>query len=181
MGDSPYRGVRPPESRGVAMYDVIAPAPGEKLDVTILSHGILGVSCHWHFDDVKKGHRTIPCARPERCVGCEKAERKVWLGFVAIYNHKDRLRQVLRVGPETAKKLAERHCSIFGLSGQRLNLWRPADQRTAQLVIEESSLPRMHPVLGAHPLTRSICVVLGVDRLPVEVADQADRDERGLS
>lgn len=179
MGDTPFRGARPPESKGVAVYDVIAPAPGEKMDVTILSHSILGVNCHWHFDQVKGGHRTIPCTLPERCTGHEQGERIVWVGFLAIYNHKERARQVLRIGGETARKLAERHVSIFGLSGQRLNFFRPSEQRTAQLVIEESNLPRMHPVLGAHPLTRSICMVLGVPHLPVEVADQADRDERG--
>lgn len=174
MGDSPYRGHKPPAQRDPVVYDVVAPAPGETLDLTILDYSILGAPVHWCWDAQIEAHRSRPCLEPDICPWHQPENRLYWLGFLAVYNHVERARQILRISRETAEELAKRHVSHFGLSGQRLKFVRPEQRRTGKLLILSTDNPPLKPVPYPHPLRRSLCVVFQVPDLPWDFANGRD-------
>src|SRR5437868_6774191 len=95
------RGAQPPPSEGPPVYDIIAPAVGEVLELTMLSEYANGVETHWVKPEKGEKMRCVRCTRnEEECKLCGKS-RPVWLGFVAVYDHMKKSRVILRLGKQS--------------------------------------------------------------------------------
>lgn len=68
-----------------------------------------------------------------QCEHCEAQARKIWQGFIAVYNHTCRKVVILRVGPESAIELAKRAAGHFGLRGVDFSVTKPRKGPTARL------------------------------------------------
>lgn len=147
------------------MYNVIAPKPGEVIEVTILDAMILGLDCHWVEDPVtKKGSSKLCFDFEGDCP--HHAQRKLWLGWLAVLDHTARQRAVLRLGRDSALNLAKRAEPFSGLRGLRLNCLRKTQGATGSLFYEDvAALPQV-PLPAAHAIEPTICLVLGCQRLP---------------
>lgn len=162
-GDSVFRGSNPPgKGRRTSVYDVIAPSPGEPLDVTILDSRILGVVAHWVIQKGEKTGRSRVCDWfAGDCVYCQERQREIWLGFLAVIDHRRNVRAVLRLGPEAAKKVASFNQQTGGLRGLRLKLACGMGQLSRAVSVEASPFAKLALLPTPHPLETTLQVVLG--------------------
>lgn len=167
MPNGDWRGTPPPKESGPPVYDVVSASNGATLDLTILDEMILGVDCHWTEDPKTHKFRSRRCYRDEGdCGGCDKGERKIWIGFLAAYCHMERQRVVLRMGPEGARQFQGLRQALGGLRGVRVNLGLATASHTGSLVITRAREEPLVPLPRSHDVERTICVVLGCARLP---------------
>lgn len=185
MSAQGVRGAQLPQSAGPAVYDVIDVRPGQPLDVTVLGESILGTACHWIG-----ASEAPPRGRSRLCTEwqgeCPYHDRRaIWQGFLAVYNMRERRRDVLRVGPVGARALLAHSVQHFGLRGVRLELASVGAGRTGTIEARKSDRPPLTPLLAAHCVEATVCLVLGCERLPDPLGPAgiynppAESDEKG--
>ena len=160
------RGATLPPVNGPAVYDVIDVREGMALDVTVLADAILGTNCHWIG-----ASEAPPKGRSRLCTEWEgdcpyHHGRAIWQGFLAVYNHRERRRDVLRVGPVGAQAILRHSVQHFGLRGVRLILEKIGRGNGQAISANRSELPPLTPLLAAHSVEATVCLVLGCPRLP---------------
>lgn len=186
MSDQSYRGAVPPVKAGPPVYAVLAPERGQLLDVTLLDEMILGVWSHWTKDAVKRTYRSVGCLHFEgECRHCQEGIKRKWLGFVGVWNHVERRREVLRLGPEGSKRVAFFRGSVGGLRGVRLEIKPSAVGVIGGLDVTPARSEALVPLISPHKIIPTVCLLLKVDsiddgwRSAEEVMGDASSDENG--
>lgn len=158
------------------VYDVIAPACGQVMDVIALADQIEAVNCHWLRNPGGKGGRSVACELwRDDCPHCKVKARRLWLGFLQVLQMPNKRKAILRVGPETATVLLARTAKLLGWRGMGFRLGRGEQQTTGALVIEGCPFSAPHPLPWAFSMRHSLCTVLGTDALPDHLtADEED-------
>lgn len=175
----PFRGFAPPAEPSPPVYDVVSPGHDDVLDLTILDTQILGTPCHWVPDRETGSGRSVLCLEHEGdCPRCGEY-RSVYLGWLACLDNGKRRRVVLRVGPESALALAKFAAPHFGLRGVRVMVRRATGGKTRALSFERHREGAAEPLPQPHGLERTVCMVLGCERLPDMRDDPRDLTPEG--
>ncbi len=166
MSAMAIRGAKLPPAAGPPVYDVIDVRAGQLLDVTVLGEEILGTSCHWLGAAAAPPRgRSRACEQWRR--DCEwHVHRAIWQGFLAVYNHGEKRRDVLRLGPVGARAVLAHSVQHFGLRGVRLNLTKCGASVTAGITAVAAREQPLLPLIAAHDVTATVLLVLGTDALP---------------
>jgi hypothetical protein len=85
---------------------------------------------------------------------------------LAVYNHRERRRDVLRLGPVGANAVLAHSVQHFGLRGVRLILEKVGRGNGQAITATKSALSALNPLLQAHNVEPTVCLVLGCPRLP---------------
>lgn len=162
----PFRGDAPPSACNMPYYSVIAPQRGETLDLTVLDSEILGVDCHWVIDEQTRQGRSRRCYRDAgRCDLCE-THRKLWLGFVSVRDNVRKARCILRLGLESARRLAAFWGPVSGLRGVRVRVRRFTEGDTSQLGFEALDAVPADQLPSACRMEYTLAAVLGGGDIP---------------
>lgn len=168
------------------MYNVLAPERGVVLDVTVLDEMILGQWAHWKIDPIKKRGRSVGCLHFQgECPLCEEKVKRHWLGFVGVWNHAERRRDVLRLGPEGAKRVAMWASRVGGLRGVRLNIKPGPVGVIGGLEVMQAREEPLIPLIHPHKIIPTVMLILGMDSVDdsrvsaAEVIGPVESDEQG--
>lgn len=170
MVDKRIDGPPMPKDGGQPVYEVVAPEPGQTLDLIVLGESIRAVKGHWVIDPETKRAQSRLCFEEEgHCP--YHAHRGIWMGFLAAYDPARRRRVVWRVGPESAAAVL-RYCGkMVSLRGAAVCVRREKGNKTSKLYVSASSWPTPQPLPDAHDPVATICLVTGSDHLPDWSAD----------
>lgn len=163
-----FRGAPPPRGeKRVLMYDVLSPGEGEVWDCTSLETAILGLPCHW-ISDGKTGRVGSRFCRREMgpCEFCLARHKEIWQGFLGVYNWTLRRNMVLRLGPESAERLARRRSGVGGLHGIVFSVRKPAGSPTAALMFDDPVRVVAQMVTHTIDIVPSVCLVLKTPEIP---------------
>jgi len=168
----------PGKKNSVPVYDVLSPPDGDSWDITILDSAVLGVEAHWIDDPVNGGGRSVGCTEVEgKCENCYLKRRKIWIGFVGCVHHGRNARIVLRMGPESVRRLLFFAAPHVGLRGLRLVARRVSKGIRQGLTFELSPLPPLSIIPTAHPIAPSVARVLAVQEIPDFQYGRKDRED----
>lgn len=149
------------------MYTVVGAEASKTLDLTLLEERIFGVPCHWAWDEVKQKERSHVCTDfSGECPHCKAKTREIWLGFLAAYDHTERQRVVFRMGPEGARQLKGFKQALGALRGVRLLVGLATAGKTGSLCLTKSESVPLIPLIPAHRIEPTICLVLKCRELP---------------
>lgn len=156
-----FRGAPPPSGAQRRPHPVVAPAQGEVVELTILDEQILGTECHWVVTREVPDGRSRSCTKEiGDCPYCGK-HRELWLGWLAVYGHGLKRREILRMGLQSAHDLAALGSKHGGLRGLRVEAARVVAGHTSRLHFARSQHPPVHPLPLAHEMDFTLSLVLG--------------------
>ena len=164
MESARWDGAPPPSRGGGTFYKVRVLEVGRPIDLTFLSERFLGVWVHWVYDESKKKDRSRHCTQfMGECPFCNQWPRR-WLGYAAIFNNQNNLREVLCLGVEGARACLEVAAPFGCLWMVRANLAVRAVGASHRLFASKASDPPRQK-LTAHDVRETVRRLLGAVRL----------------
>lgn len=163
--ESRYRGAPPPQSDPRPTYPVLRPQRHGPLDVTILADTIQGVLTHWIESDEASTGSTVVCTQHDgECMHHD--DPLEWSGWLCVWDHANKKKSILRLGPKDADKLAKTLGIDLKWAGRRVTI-RPVNNgegRTIAVQIPDTQAGAVS--LAEFDMDRTICLILGCPRLP---------------
>lgn len=169
MSDWKGRGSAPPGRNPVPSYKILRPQRDGALDVTFTDDTVFGVTMHWVTAD--EGGGVSKCCYQHEPQGCEWHDEPFeWAGFVGVWWHNYSKKAVLRLAPRDYDVVAKA-CGIdLRWRGVRVRI-NPVNNGGGRTISAERvntvQKPEDYP---SHAIERSICLMLGVQRIPRQTA-----------
>lgn len=158
-------GAPPPRAHAVPTYRVLRPQRDGELYLAVLADTVLGIDTHYVLSDVSGQGSTQVCRQHEPGGCAVHDEKDEWSGWIQVYDFARRTASILRLAPKEYDAIT----AVLGLdlrwAGRRVKIKPVNLGRGRQIEVTEE----LHgPAVGLGPfdMTRTICLVFGIDRIP---------------
>lgn len=178
MSGPVFDGPAPPSaSAAEPTYKVLRVHKDGPLDVSFLANTVRSVYTHWVYsDETGQGDSQVCLQWVGECLNHELPLE--WNGFIAVWDHKRRKRSVLRLAPKEYANIAAAIGADVNWQYRHVELSAVNKGDGRETAVRLLTHGAGEVSMEAHPIERSICLVLKIGSIPRQHYD-AEVDATG--